>query len=316
MNDFLIRQYTRVSDTIPFLRKIKYYAAIRFFIRLIANVILPVWFRISAVFVNGGLNKADKRDKKIIVSLTTFPARIGRIWIVVECMLRQSVKPDRIILWLSQDQFPSENSLPKKLLALKKRGLEIVLCEGDIRSHKKYYYSLQQFPDDDIITVDDDLLYPSYLIEELVSLRAQFPEAIACHRALEIRTEEDNVIRYNKLRYICEGKGPGHNVFFTTGGGTLFSSANFVYQALDKDVFMEYCRYADDVWLNMMAQFKDTKIVKSGKHFEPIPVYNFGNTTLSSVNVDEGLNDKQISEVIAHYSNTYSIRSFYNPTIF
>lgn len=80
---------------------------------------------------------------KIIVSLTSFPARINNVWLVVECMLRQTVHADKIILWLSKDQFPSDDCIP---FSLKKRisdVFEIRMVSGDIRSHKSIIMQLK-----------------------------------------------------------------------------------------------------------------------------------------------------------------------------
>ena len=44
-----------------------------------------------------GLNE-KKRDFEITVSFTTFPARIQSAIYVADAMLRQSLKPDRVIL--------------------------------------------------------------------------------------------------------------------------------------------------------------------------------------------------------------------------
>ena len=41
--------------------------------------------------------KKIKREQKIIVSLTTFPKRIDSVWITIETLLRQTVKPDEAI---------------------------------------------------------------------------------------------------------------------------------------------------------------------------------------------------------------------------
>lgn len=76
-----------------------------------------------------------KREQKIIVSLTSFPKRIDTLWITIETLLRQSMKPDEIILWLAEEQFNGIDSLPKALLEQQKRGLTIRFCD-DLRSHK------------------------------------------------------------------------------------------------------------------------------------------------------------------------------------
>lgn len=48
-----------------------------------------------------------KSGEEIIVSLTTFPARISTVWITIETIFRQEVMPDRIVLWLAKEQFPN-----------------------------------------------------------------------------------------------------------------------------------------------------------------------------------------------------------------
>ena len=75
-----------------------------------------------------GVNN-NKRDTKVIVSLTSFPARIDTVYITIRSILMQSLKPDIIILWLAQEQFPEkEKELPYNLLKLKKYGLTIEWC--------------------------------------------------------------------------------------------------------------------------------------------------------------------------------------------
>lgn len=54
-------------------------------------------------------------EKKIVVSLTSFPARIKKVHIVIESLLNQTIKPDKIILWLSKEQFEHYYVLPSKL---------------------------------------------------------------------------------------------------------------------------------------------------------------------------------------------------------
>ena len=78
---------------------------------------------------------AKKRAVPFIVSVTTFPARINDVWISLDILLRQTVKPDEVILWLAEEQFP-DKKLPQNLLNLQERGLTIRYCH-DLRSHKK-----------------------------------------------------------------------------------------------------------------------------------------------------------------------------------
>ena len=134
MIDFFIRIYSSIENKNPFLSRIKFYGTQRTIIKLLANIFVPIYLKTSKCKSH---KLANNQKSDLIVSLTTFPARIDKMWIIIECMLRQSYKPDKIILWLSKEQFNNLGILPKSLLKLRNRGLEIELCDGDLRSHKK-----------------------------------------------------------------------------------------------------------------------------------------------------------------------------------
>jgi hypothetical protein len=72
----------------------------------------------------------------------------------------QTYKPDKIILWLAKSQFPNkENDLPIKVTELVNYGLSIMWVDKDIKSYKKLIPTLKLYPNDIIITADDDLYY-------------------------------------------------------------------------------------------------------------------------------------------------------------
>ena len=126
---------------------------------------------------------ARKREQKIIVSLTTYPKRIGTIWLTIETLMRQRVKPDEIILWLAESQFSNGfTDLPESLLRLQSRGLSIRFCD-DLRSHKKYYYVLQDCSKDLVILADDDMFYPRDTIQQLLKMHKRWPSDICCMTA-------------------------------------------------------------------------------------------------------------------------------------
>ena len=78
----------------------------------------------------------EQRRAKMVVSLTTFPLRIGKVHLTIQSILRQSRPADRILLWLSKEEFPEEAQLPANLLRLKEKGLDIRFCDN-IRSFKR-----------------------------------------------------------------------------------------------------------------------------------------------------------------------------------
>ena len=81
-----------------------------------------------------GVNVTERRECRVIVSLTSFPTRIHIVVYTIETLLSQTFKPDLVVLWLAKEQFPRrEDNLPRRLLNLRKYGL-IIRWYHDIRS--------------------------------------------------------------------------------------------------------------------------------------------------------------------------------------
>mgnify|MGYP002624028435 CR=1 FL=1 len=149
--------------------------------KIIINLIYPITAKFNKRI---GIDK----DSKVIVSLTTHPTRIKTVWITIASLLSQTYKPAKVLLYLSNEQFSSGfNDLPKNLLRLQKRGLDIVLVDDDLKPHKKYFYSFKDYKDKLVITTDDDIFYPENMIEELVRASEKYPDAVICSRSHRIQ---------------------------------------------------------------------------------------------------------------------------------
>lgn len=123
--------------------------------------------------------------QKIVVSLTSYPKRIEIVDKVIESLLKQRIPADEIILYLSIEEFPDKwNSLPERLLKLTTNGVfKIEWVEGNLKSHKKYFYALQNNKENIVITVDDDVIYSSLLISDFIYGHDKFPNAVLARRA-------------------------------------------------------------------------------------------------------------------------------------
>ena len=109
----------------------------------------------------------EKRETKLIVSLTSYPERMYDIHYCLYSLLTQTLKPDEVILWLAKEQFPNEEKdISQKVLKLKDNGLSIKFCE-DIKSYKKIIPTLREYPNEIIVTADDDLYYKENWLEKL-----------------------------------------------------------------------------------------------------------------------------------------------------
>src|SRR5690606_22827294 len=134
MIDFLVEIYSVGQFTQKNVWK-RLFSLSRLIIRSISNVVLPVYLDLTKNLSQYRIVPPTKGSIEVVVSLTSFPARINTVWLVIESLLRQKVKPDKLILWLSKDQFSSIDVLPKRLKSQILRGLEIRFVEGDLRSH-------------------------------------------------------------------------------------------------------------------------------------------------------------------------------------
>ena len=102
---------------------------------------IELYYRVRAFFSKEEGITQHKRNPAVIVSLTTIPERIHKVHLCVELLLRQTLKPDYLMLWIS---IP-EDKIPEKLDRLKQRGLQIRLCK-DIGSYRKIFFTLKENP--------------------------------------------------------------------------------------------------------------------------------------------------------------------------
>lgn len=197
----------------------------------------------------------NKREKKIIVSLTSFPARIANVHKTIKTLLIQNMQPDMIILWLAEEEFPEKClNLPKELLELQRYGLIIRWCE-DLKPHKKYYYSMREFPDDVIITVDDDVYYSPSLIESLYNSYLRFPNAVSCMRAnLMIRSNNGELASYNDWvkNYKRYKNREAMDLMAVGIGGVLYPPYSLNNEVFNIDSIRRLCLLQDDLWLKAM----------------------------------------------------------------
>ena len=109
----------------------------------------------------------------IVVTMTSWVKRIENVKSVVESIMNNTVKPDRVYLNLSKTEFDGIE-LPKSLVDYFNSDERLVInwVGGEnIKSMKKVFPILKELNDDDIIIdADDDILFPKDLIVLLSEL--------------------------------------------------------------------------------------------------------------------------------------------------
>ena len=243
----------------------------------------------------------NTKPERIIVSLTTIQPRINDIFVTIESLFQQILKADKIILWVSERDFP-DKVLPEALVKAKNRGLEIEFVAKDLGSHTKIIYTLEKFPDDIVLTVDDDIMYPVDMIDQLYRAYKAQPEYIHCHRAHKMTLDEAGKLRDYYSWQMATPDSEASALIFPTGvAGVLYPPGSLDKEVLNRELFLDLCPNADDIWLKIMSLKKRTlckKVADSrpwGSRFLIIP--NSQAVGLKKTNKKKGGNTEKLDKV-------------------
>lgn len=202
--------------------------------------------------------------EKIVVSLTSFPAAIKYAASAIKSILRGSLLPDKLVLYLTFDQFKNID-LPEELKTLEKENeiFEIRDYPNEIRSYRKLIPALKDFPDDVIVTIDDDVYYHPDMLQSLMELHKKFPEYIIAHRAkrLKLDTPYKKWSKYRWYDFIFKKDYAAFDNLFTGVGGVLYPPRALKGEMLDEKLFTKLAPTTDDIWFWAAAVANDTKIM-------------------------------------------------------
>lgn len=239
---------------------------------------------------------------KVIVSFTSYPKRIGMVHKVVESLLEQTIRADAILLYLSLDEFPHEESdLPDMLREMiGKHGFRIIWVKGNLKSHKKYYYALQEYRDDVVITVDDDTIYAQSMIEDLMKGFKCFPGAISARSVRMIFRLDAGLEEYVKWdRYPDEYKGIPRGDLCAIGvGGVLYpprtgSDSWFAVQDI-----INIAEGQDDLWIKYNEVMDEIPVVYIGAAQKDISIEDSQKENLSARNLYHNANDRCVANLL------------------
>jgi len=257
--------------------------------------------------VSNGINQ-EKRCRKIIISLTTIPSRIEYVPYVLGSMMRQTLKPDMIILNLGDELF-SNVTLPAVIDKFESAGVTVRYVP-DLKPHTKYYYTLREYPEDIIITIDDDQIYPPNFIEKLYQSYLKHPNAISCYRAHLMQFDENgDLLSYNKWtkEYSEQINIPSMQLFATGIGGILYPPHCMHQEVLNKESLLTLSPIADDIWLKIMQVMNNCPVVVISPFKQLIGVASSKTQkdALWRSNVSLNKNDIQIQNVLNKYNKYF-----------
>jgi hypothetical protein len=247
--------------------------------------------------IGGGRLPAVRGDPELIVSLTSFPARIEHVWITVETLLRQTVRPDAVILVLAEAQFPGRE-IPMRLVRQQARGLRILWVTEDTRSYKKLVPVRLAYPNATIVTVDDDARYAPWMLERLLAARSAHPRAVIGYRGWHARVAEGRLPPYIGWKRAGPSTPPGE-ALLTGLGGILYRPHLLPVELLtDMDRARRVCPIGDDLWFWAVAHSAGVHAVcLDMPSYQELRVQG-QSPALWLLNKAAGENDRQLAAVI------------------
>lgn len=242
------------------------------------------------------------------MSFTSYPKRIWTVNKVLDSIIKQTVQPYKIILYLSRAEFRDFGDIPDFGI-YEKYGFEIHWYEENLKSHKKWFYAFQEYPEYLIVTIDDDILYQDTMLETLIRYHEYFPKSVITRNAKLITCDEKGELAsYENWCCWCnEFIGlPRMDLMAIGNGGILyprhFKSNSKLYC---KDKFMEICQYADDIWLKIMEVYSEIPVVLAEKWWTDTVLMEHQENCLYENHNKNGGNDKQLKTILKEYPYTY-----------
>lgn len=242
-----------------------------------------------------------------IFSLTSYGKRVYEsLPYALYSLIVQSLSPKKIVVYLDNDNW-SDDKLPLLLQHLKKVGVDIRYCK-DIKSYKKLLPALKDFPNNPIITLDDDFYYN---IDYHLWMRKAYDNSnkktILGQWGCIPKMMNGKYLPYSEWKDCKYANEDSEISFF--GSCCCYPPHVFDDEIFNEKIFMTYCPTADDIWFWAMEErlkIKKQYITPYGyglnRSVNRIVEYE-GNQqdTLMFHNVIEGKNDKQLRNVIDYY---------------
>ena len=281
-------------------------------LKSLLNKFIPSVFPLLNPFVNddinhmgdvSGINTVTVREHKILVSLTSYKDRYNDLPKTLYSLFHQSLKPDKIILWLGNET-NDLTTLPYEITRFIKNGLEIRFVQ-DIKSYTKAIYAFKEYGNYIIVTADDDVYYKKNWLRKLYLSYISNPEDIHVHRAHRVLTDtRKKIIPYEKWHKHVNEESARFDNFLTGVGGVLYPPNCFTHEVLRSDIFLKYAPNADDIWFWIMALIHNRKIRVVKNHYKKLICVNILSHIFKSGLYKKnklGGNDTQLNDLMTLY---------------
>ncbi|GMH81830.1 hypothetical protein TL16_g09057 [Triparma laevis f. inornata] len=200
-------------------------------------------------------------EPRLVVSLTSLPSRLDHLTQTLNHMLRQSKLPDLIIINLpkfsKREQKPyiipeHVHAYISSLPSPHKSLIFLNICSNDFGPATKLIPTLEieTDPTTMIVTIDDDVYYPSFYLESLYNVSVRMPDYAVGFKGYVI--PENGNTEHSNYTYI-ESSSSNHKEVHVLGGflGVAYRRGMFCEERIkDYSWYSEGSFFVDDDWIS------------------------------------------------------------------
>lgn len=209
---------------------------------------------------------------RIVVSLAAVSFRMRTLGAVLKTILNQSLRPERVLVWVSESPYLLDNGIPpgslpdevSELANDKSNGLEIRYTDntGPHRKMVPVLEALRGEPDPPlIVTADDDTLYPKRWLEALWDGYTRYNSAVA-FRARRMVFEGSGILPYKDWPLLTPfSEEVGLRLLSTGNLGLLVDPAMLDSRILDPSL-LQVSPSRSDAWIAAALMAKGTRLAK------------------------------------------------------
>jgi hypothetical protein len=197
-----------------------------------------------------------------ILSLTTHPPRFDTLGKFFESLQGMELF-DKVVLWIAYEDANEFEYIAKTIPS----NIEVKYCQ-DLGPGKKLIPALLEYPNDKIITIDDDLLYERSTFIEILRISESYPLEIIAGRTHYVTYDESGKINpYGLWKFeYSESDEASEFLFPTTGGITLFPPKSLHPDVTNFEQYLELTRFQDDLWFWVQAKRNGTLVRRVPGH--------------------------------------------------
>ena len=197
--------------------------------------------------------------EKIILSMTTWPPRFAVAYEAMAAIVEQ-VKEDNLqyrvhcVMVLSEEEAcatETRRAACHLMCEMYKLGVEVIIDQGNIMSHKKLMPTLEKYPNNPILVVDDDnTQWPGWL-KTFVSDHDKHPNDIIYGQSLShVEVQGDRIVETREpFAYEQTGNVTVNMKPASGSAGTLYPAHTFTDpRFFDRELFMRLSPTSDETW--------------------------------------------------------------------